>query len=352
MFDSLLVAIARHASHIPEALLRALFMLAADIAWLLRVGGVRQLERNLSHIPDRGGQPMGHAALRRLSRHGMQSYFSYFVEAMTVGALSESQLLARVRGDGEGLASLRHLVHDNPGSAPMALGHQGNWDYAGCWAHDSLAPVTTVAERLDDKALLDVFVSIREQLGMTIMLTGHHGLTEELEEALKNPHVLVPLLADRDLGANGEFVCAFGSVIRVARGPATLAYDMNRPLYVANLHRERLHGERRRAAKTRNGYVIEIHGPVAIDQFRTLPREQAIHAISQAWVDMWSQGITEHPDDWHMLQPIFLEDLDLSRMHNVPSEIIKQAHGGSAAVPEHETPQGATVSEDDNTTQS
>ena len=52
-----------------------------------------------------------------------------------------------------------------------------------------------------------------------------------------------------------------------------------------------------------------------------LEREAAIHAISQAWVDVWARGIAAHPEDWHMLQPIFLEDLDLSRLKDVPEQI-------------------------------
>lgn len=43
--------------------------------------------------------------------------------------------------------------------------------------------------------MLDAFVSIREHLGMTIFLTGTPKLTERLEEALRTPHTLVPLLA-------------------------------------------------------------------------------------------------------------------------------------------------------------
>nr|WP_235143715.1 hypothetical protein [Bifidobacterium moukalabense] len=49
-----------------------------------------------------------------------------------------------------------------------------------------------------------------------------------------------------------------------------------------------------------------------------MPRQEALQAISQAWVDLWARGIAAHPQDWHMLQPLFLEDLDRSRLHDVP----------------------------------
>jgi KDO2-lipid IV(A) lauroyltransferase len=252
----------------------------------------------------------------------MRSYFSYFSEAMTVGARSEQQLHARVRGDGPGLQSLIAYVHDSTGSAPLALGHQGNWDYAGFWAHHDLAPVTAVAERLGDRKLLDAFVHIRELLGIRVVLTGQKGLTAQLKDSLGKPNVLVALLADRDLSRHGEFVEAFGSIIRVARGPAILALDTGLPLYVANVFREPLHGDRRRQARSRYGYVCRIEGPVDIERYRSLPREQAIRAISQDWVDVWSAQIARHPEDWHMLQPIFLEDLDPSRLSDVPQDIL------------------------------
>ena len=50
VFDRALIWVANHARLIPEGMLRRLFVLAADCAWLLRVGGVKQLERNLAHV--------------------------------------------------------------------------------------------------------------------------------------------------------------------------------------------------------------------------------------------------------------------------------------------------------------
>lgn len=326
MFGKVLIAIARHARLIPERLLRGLFLVAADVSWLCRLSNVRQLERNLNRVLDlRHTRPDRHR-LRRASRQGMRSYFTYFSEAMTVAARTPDQLRARIRGDGPGLGQLQEFTRHG-GSVPLALGHQGNWDYAGYWAHDALAPVTTVAERLASPDLLETFVSIREHLGMHILLTGEHDLTERLEETLRQHHVIVPLLADRDLSHRGIFVQAFGSTIRVARGPATLALDTGLPLFVANLYREPLTGPRRKAAGTPYGYVCEINGPIDVERYIDLPREQALRSISQAWVDVWARGIIRHPEDWHMLQPVFIGDLDMARLKNVPDDLDGVQHG-------------------------
>ena len=326
MLDRLLLWVAEHARFIPEPLLRAGFLLAADVAWLLRAGGVAQLERNLAHVLSwRAAGPVPRRDLRRMSRRGMRSYFTYFSEAMTVGARDDRTLRARIRGDGDGLRSLTALTHDGDGSAPIAMGHQGNWDYAGFWAQFDVAPVTTVAERLGDERLLHAFVDIRERLGMRILLTGERGLTARLAEALHEPHVLVPLLADRDLSRRGVFVRAFGSVIRVAAGPAVLALETASPLYVVTMRRERLHGGRRREAGTPYGYVCEVRGPIDVTPYLRMGRADAVAALSQAWVDLWAVGIAAHPEDWHMLQPIFLEDLDPGRLRDVPDDIAAMA---------------------------
>lgn len=324
MFDSFLVFIARHARYIPETLLRGLFLCAADISWLLGVGGTRQLERNVAHVLASDCKPASRHEVRKITRLGMRSYFTYFSEAMTVGARSEEQLQARIRGGGNGLDDLIDYTQGHQGSAPMAIGHQGNWDYAGFWAHHTAAPVTTVAEKLSNERLLQAFVDIRQRLGINILLTGQPGLTAQLAQDLKEPRVLVPLLADRDLSRHGEFVTAFDSIIRVAQGPAALAYDTGLPLFIVNVYREPLTGHRRKLAGTPQGYVCQIEGPVDISDCREMPREKAIHEISQRWVDVWSQGIKRHPQDWHMLQPIFLEDLDLSRLKDVPQDILEK----------------------------
>ena len=52
-----------------------------------------------------------------------------------------------------------------------------------------------------------------------------------------------------------------------------------------------------------------------------MPRAQAVTALSQAWVNLWVTGIIAHPEDWHMLQPVFAEDLDPARLHDVPADV-------------------------------
>lgn len=325
MLDRLLILTARYARWVPETLLRGFFLLSADISWFLHIGGVKQLEANLIHVLGSADRKR----LRHISRLGMRSYFTYFSEALTVGARSPEQLLARIRPDGTGFPDPAKAMIESR-SVPIGMGHQGNWDYAGFWAGRAVGPVTTVAERLSDQALLETFAQIRRELGIRIILTGESGIIDRLTGILSDPGQVVPLLADRDLSRNGVFVRAFDSWIRVAAGPAVIALDSHLPLYTVNMYREKLSGERRRQAGTPQGYICSIDGPIDTEAFQDLPRDQAVQELTQAWVDQWAQGIRDHPEDWHMLQPIFIEDLDLSRMHGVPEHIrveIQQRQG-------------------------
>ena len=43
-------------------------------------------------------------------------------------------------------------------------------------------------------------------------------------------------------------------------------------------------------------------------------RAEALQQITQEWAAIYSQGLEKHPQDWHMMQPIFLEDLDKGRL--------------------------------------
>ena len=146
MFDRLMAWLARHPNALPERMVRGGFLAAADVTWALHIGSVRQLERNLAHVLSwRDGTDPDRRTLRKLSRKGMRSYFTYFSEAMTVGARSKEQLLARIHGSGDGFEAIKHQAgSEGTGSAPIAMGHQGNWDYDGFWAQFDVAPVTTV----------------------------------------------------------------------------------------------------------------------------------------------------------------------------------------------------------------
>ena len=43
-------------------------------------------------------------------------------------------------------------------------------------------------------------------------------------------------------------------------------------------------------------------------------RAEKVAAMSQAMADRFTEAIAEHPQDWHMLQKVFVADLDPKRL--------------------------------------
>jgi lauroyl/myristoyl acyltransferase len=296
----------RVARFVPEPVLRGAATVGADVVWWRRGGGVRQLERNLARVrPD-----LPAAGVRRLSRAGMRSYLRYYAEAFTLSSFTPAQTDARVRA--LGVDGLR-LELDAGRSVVLALTHMGNWDLAGAWATRAIAPVTTVAEKLEPEAAFREFLAFREGIGLEIIpLDGPGGeVFRRLVRATRGGPRLVPLLADRDLTARGIEVDLFGETARVAAGPAALAVSTGSALCPVTIHYERLTGKARRAAGSPWGIVITFHPALPVPD--DLPRAEQVAALTQAWVDVVAGGIAAHPQDWHMLQKVFVADLDPDR---------------------------------------
>jgi len=294
------------ASRAPQDVVRAVMHVAAEAAWLAHGAGVRQLEANLRRVvPGADGRE-----IRRLSRENMRRYLRYYGETFMLGRMTPEQMLARVRPIGD--QGVRDVI-DAEHSALLALGHQGNYDLAGAWATVHVAPTTTVAERLEPPEVFAEFVSLRERNGLTILpLDPGKDVFRDLLRAVKGGGALVPLLADRDLTERGIEVDLFGHRARVAAGPAALAISTGAPLFTTTVRHVRLRGAERRAAGSRWGIVLSFL-PVEVELDRTLPRAQQVARLTQAWVDLLAADIAAHPTDWHMLQKVFVADMDPER---------------------------------------
>ncbi len=289
----------------PEPVSRALMGAAAEVVWLMRAGGVRQLEANLRLV-----RPGATAReVRRLSRGGMRTYFRYYAETFALPRLTAEQIDARVRTVG-----LEQMVAEcaEGRAVVLALGHQGNWDLAGAWAATHLAPATTVAERLDPPEVYEAFVRMREAVGLTIIpLDQGQDVFRQLVRVVRGGNVLVPLLADRDLTARGVEVDLLGQRARVAAGPAALAVATGAMLVPTALRHERLRGARRRAAGSPWGIVVNFLP--AVQRPVDVPRGEQVRVMTQAWVDAVGADIAAHPTHWHMLQKVFVAHLDPER---------------------------------------
>jgi phosphatidylinositol dimannoside acyltransferase len=293
---------------LPERLAYQLFDAIADIYWLGRGGGERQLAANLARVRPGASE----AELRALSRAGMRSYMRYWCDAFRLPSWSHDRIVAGVRVVGDEpvrahLAAGRGVV--------MALSHMGNWDHAGAWSTLRLARATTVAERLEPVEVSQAFLAFRERLGMEILSLGASDLFGTLVRRLRDGG-FVPLLADRDLTARGVEVSFFDEPARMAAGPAALAELTGAALFPVTIRYERLTGSASRQIKSGWGIVIEFGEQVQRPEAASRPGRVA--AMSQTLADRLAAGIRQAPQDWHMLQKVFVADLDAARLAGVP----------------------------------
>lgn len=262
---------------LPERLARALFDAGAAVAYRRQGKGTRRLRANLARVAPG-------ADLDALTRAGLRSYARYWLEVFRLPAMGPDRIRT-VRCENE------HLLRDHTAAtgAVAVLPHMGNWDVAGAWASLTGLKFTTVAERLKPEGVFDRFVAFRESLGMDVVpLTGGQNPFEVLVDRLK-PGWMVALLGDRDLTARGVEVEFFGETAKMPGGPAALALRTGAALLPTTLWFEG------------NGWVIRIHEPVPHTDIATMTQQVA---------RVFEEGIRAHPEDWHMLQRLWLADLD------------------------------------------
>lgn len=279
---------------LPAPVAAATFRRAADVGARRGGRGVRQLRVNLRRVV--GADP-SESELDDLVRASLRSYARYWMETFRLPSMPVGSILPRVDTDGAehidaAMAAGRGVI--------LALPHSGNWDVAAIWLVAHGLPFTTVAERLQPESLFDRFVRFRESLGMEIipLSGGARAPSTVLTERLQGGGC-VCLLADRDLGASGVPVDFFGEATRMPPGPALLAATTGAALLPVSLH------------FTPDGWGQWIGASIALRGDRLRER---VAGATQTLADTFAQRISAHPADWHMLQKLWLADLDPARL--------------------------------------
>ncbi|SOD87934.1 phosphatidylinositol mannoside acyltransferase [Streptomyces sp. Ag109_G2-15] len=275
---------------LPEPVAVRLGRSIADLAWKQRGKGVLRLEANYARVvPDAGPE-----RLAELSRAGMRSYLRYWMESFRLPAWSAERVKT-----GFECKDVHHLTDGiaSPRGVVLALPHLANWDLAGAWVTTRLeTPFTTVAERLKPETLYDRFVAYREGLGMEVLPHSGGNTFGTLARRLRDGG-LVCLVADRDLSASGVEVDFFGERTRMPAGPALLAQQTGALLLPVTLWYDE--------SPVMKG---QIHPPIEVPESGT--RAEKTSVMTQALADAFATGIADHPEDWHMLQRLWLADLD------------------------------------------
>ncbi len=278
---------------VPHRVAAAGFRLVADVAVRRHGKGVRRLRANLRRVV---GPEVSEPALDALTRRAMRSYARYWLEVFRLPVLGTATVAARC--DTEGERHLDEAVRAGRGVV-LVLPHSGNWEAAAVWLISRHGLFTTVAERLRPESLYERFLAYRQALGMEVVpLTGGaRPPSEVLAERLRAGGVIC-LVGDRDLTRGGVDVTFFGERARMPAGPALLAATTGAALLPVGLW------------FTERGWEQRIHPPLALPAGGRL--RDRVRQATQAVADVFAADIAEHPEDWHMLQRLWLADLPAS----------------------------------------
>jgi lauroyl/myristoyl acyltransferase len=217
----------------------------------------------------------------------MRSYMRYWIDTFRFPDWSSDRVSRTVSVTNE------HLLLDAVAAKTgviVALPHAGNWDHAGAYFCAKGIPLVTVAERLKPEKLFLKFLAYRQSMGMEVLpLDGR--VLGTLAQRLRQG-ALVALVADRDLSRSGIDVDFFNGTARMPAGPALLALKTQAPLITAFV------------SYTDFGIHIDFKNVV----LPSAGEENAkVREIVQMTAKHFEDGISQTPQDWHMLQRIWVD---------------------------------------------
>lgn len=273
---------------LPEPVARGVFRGAADLGFRRNGPGTRQMRRNYARVVPKAGP----SELDELVRAGLRSYARFWKETFRLPGMDHRKIFQQVHDSFVGLPLIDAALERGKGLV-IVLPHTANFDVSGIWLVGYLGPFTTVNERLKPESLYERFVSYRESLGFEI-LPSEGGAYRVLMERLRANKV-VCLVADRDLTKRGIPVTFFGEETRMPAGPARLAAATGAQILVVD------------NTFTEDGWGLRAHTPLLVHG------REDVAPTTQRMADAFAADIANNPSDWHMMQKLWLADLDQER---------------------------------------
>jgi KDO2-lipid IV(A) lauroyltransferase len=268
---------------LPEESAYRLFAFVADRTSAKNGKNFQRLESNLKRVVPE----LTETQLRSLAQAGMRSYLRYWCDTFRSPDWDTKRIQSTVTVNDAEL--LLEPVRSKRGVV-VALPHSGNWDHAGSFFCSQGIPLVTVVERLKPEKLFLKFLEYRQAIGMEALpLDGRVMAT--LASRLREGK-LVALVADRDLSRSGIDVKFFDGTARMPAGPALLAIRTGADLITAYV------------SYNATGIDIDFRKVQIADGDSESER---VAKTVQLCADNFAAGISEHPQDWHMLQRIWVD---------------------------------------------
>ncbi len=269
--------------YVPQRILYICADIVADITISRNRNGARRLRFNLARVL---GVDLDDARTEVVARMAMRSYMRYWVDMFALSKRGSDYIESSVemRNSDE----IEKAIASNIGVV-VSVTHSGNWDLAGAYVAKRFNGITTVAERLRPVELFDEFTKRRRSRNIEIL--PHRG--GDIPPSVKLSQVLqagklIGLVSDRDMSRHGLEVDFFGHKSKMPLGAAKLAIENSALLIPAAVFTEN--------DKT----VIEFYPSVNLS---SLDVELATRSLGRVFEAI----IAKHPQNWHMLQKIWLD---------------------------------------------
>ncbi len=275
---------------LPETFAYSLFDRGARFLVKRNPKSVARLRSNLMRVKPEATE----SQMQALLEDAMSSYMRYWCDTFRFPNWDKERINSTVTVTREnllldGIASARGVI--------VSLPHAGNWDHAGAYFCLKGIHLVTVAERLKPERLFLEFLRYRQKMGMEVLALDSRSIAK-LAQRLRAGH-LVALVSDRDLSKSGVDVSFFEHPARMPAGPAVLAIKTGAILLTAFVN------------YTERG----IH--ITFDEIK-VPSEgtqdEKVSFLVQKSADNFARGIIEFPQDWHMLQRIWIDEDFKERM--------------------------------------
>lgn len=229
--------------------------------------------------------------LEELTADGFSSYGRYWAETLKMPTLDATEI---DRGFSyTGLERIMDSLAQGNG-AIIALPHLGGWEWAAAWLGRVTGNgVTAVVESLEPPEVFEWFAQLRQSYDVEVVPLGPEAGKRVMAALARNR--IVTLLADRNIGGSGVAVNLFGRPTQIPTGPALVALRAGVPILPTAVY-FRDHDR-----------ICRISEP--LQPVRSGRLRDDVAALSQRLSDALAELITAAPEQWHVLEPIWADDV-------------------------------------------
>ena len=266
---------------------RGSYALAYPGTWVacrLMRGGTRALIENLRVVKPEASE----RELRRLALLTYRSYARDFVDFIRGLSMTRATFEPLIAGfDGyrfdELLAEGRGII--------LVGGHFGNWEFGGLVIRLLRGyPLTVVGKPEPSPAVSALRQRMRESFGIETIEIGRMLDTALQIRGVLGANGIVAMLLDRHLGRDQVEVTFFGRKAKFLRSPAMIAYLSGAPLLPSFVIRQP------------DGRFAAVCG-VPIRPDTSLPTEESIRQMTQAFAATLEERIRQYPHLWYQFYP-------------------------------------------------